>query len=271
MAEIQRNEITDSQRTIDLVVNANGYTPAPRQTNFMALGIVFVSDAANMPNYKVATGTMVNKRRPLVVADDVVESTDTGADNITLTGHAYEIGDGPFTSDKVMGTVAIGAPFWLIFDDANKVGIAATLEDAYAGVRVALLGTETGATISDGAATERGLDGRFTYTVAQAETDQPLDELTVLIEGTNFAYAQGGGGYSTATLATTASAFNAIAEGAHTYGDLYRLATSILAGPVTDFTTGLLVFKSLDGTKTRATITTDSTGRINVVIGDLSP
>lgn len=229
-AEIQKNEVVAGKRQIDLIVSADGYGPAPRETDFMALGILFVPDPANIPHYKLGTGTCVNKRRPLVVADDVVESVDTGADNITLTGHSYELGDGPFTSDEVMGTVAIGDPFYIIIDDANKVAIAATLADAYAGTRVALAGTETGATISDSAATERGLDGKFTYTFTQTETNVSLDELSVLIEGAGFANAQGGGAYSTAALINTASALEQVAEGGFTYAELIILmARELLA------------------------------------------
>lgn len=59
-------------------------------------------------------------------------------------------------------------------------------------------------------------------------------------------------------------------EGSNTLGDMVRLMASMMAGPVTDFRTGLLVFKSLDGSKTRLTGTTDASGRISIVLGDLT-
>lgn len=63
----------------------------------------------------------------------------------------------------------------------------------------------------------------------------------------------------------------AIVEGSATLGDMIRFIASNVGGLVTDFRTGLLVFKSLDGTKTRATITTNASGRVSLVLGDLTP
>ncbi len=70
-----------------------------------------------------------------------------------------------------------------------------------------------------------------------------------------------------------AAIWGATAEGANTYAGIVRLLTGILGGTVLDFTTDTLVFKSLDGTKTRATIILDTaggTGRLSITIGDLS-
>lgn len=62
-----------------------------------------------------------------------------------------------------------------------------------------------------------------------------------------------------------------VLEGAHTAADLMRLAIGILAGAVADYTTGTYAYKSLNGAKTRATITANQTGRTaNPVIGDLT-
>ncbi len=62
----------------------------------------------------------------------------------------------------------------------------------------------------------------------------------------------------------------ALVEGSNTLADAIRGITSSVGGPVTDFRTGTLVFKSLDGSKTRWTVTLDSSGRIAVVQGDLT-
>ncbi len=59
-------------------------------------------------------------------------------------------------------------------------------------------------------------------------------------------------------------------EGSATLGDAIRLLLSVASGPVLDFRTGLLVFKSLDGSKTRVTGTTDASGRTGVTLGDLT-
>lgn len=64
--------------------------------------------------------------------------------------------------------------------------------------------------------------------------------------------------------------WSAIGEGAYTYGDLFRLVVGIMAGTTTGYNTGSIVAKSLNGTKTRITWTVDETGRLTLVIGDLT-
>jgi hypothetical protein len=59
-------------------------------------------------------------------------------------------------------------------------------------------------------------------------------------------------------------------ENTHTLGDLVRLMVAVLAGKVTDYTTNTHAYKSLDGSVTRVTFTTDTTGRLTVTIGDLT-
>ncbi len=71
---------------------------------------------------------------------------------------------------------------------------------------------------------------------------------------------------ATAILAATV-------EGTISVGGILRLMASLLGGSVADFTTGTLVFNSLDGTKIRATVVVDAdgkTGRLSIAIGDLS-
>ncbi len=73
-----------------------------------------------------------------------------------------------------------------------------------------------------------------------------------------------GGGVATALLEDT------VVLGSHTLGDLTRLFTAVLAGPVLDFTTGTLVFKCPVTMTTRLTVTKDATGRLACVIGVLT-
>lgn len=72
-------------------------------------------------------------------------------------------------------------------------------------------------------------------------------------------------------VADTASAVWAtVIEGTSTASDIVRGMISVLVGPVLDFTTSTLVFKSLNGAKTRWTVTTGTTGRTAVTQGDLT-
>lgn len=97
---------------------------------------------------------------PLELADDVIESIDAGANTATLTGHAYESGDGPVrvtTSGSLAGTgLAVDTDYWLIVTGANTVKFATSVADAYNGVAIDLTGSGTGAhTIVDTADTVR--------------------------------------------------------------------------------------------------------------------
>ncbi len=63
----------------------------------------------------------------------------------------------------------------------------------------------------------------------------------------------------------------AILEGSYKAADLMRLFASILAGKVSDFQSGTLVFRSLDDSVTRWTVVTDPSGRITIIPGVLTP
>ena len=58
--------------------------------------------------------------------------------------------------------------------------------------------------------------------------------------------------------------------GTYTQGDMHRLNMAMLAGPVTDFTTGTQVYRCPVTNKIRATITTTAAGRTAVTLGDLT-
>ncbi len=73
-----------------------------------------------------------------------------------------------------------------------------------------------------------------------------------------------------ATTEIAAAIWSAIGEGSNTYGDLIRGVTSAVIGRVTNFLTGTLVFKSLNAAKTRWTVTTNTTGRLTLTVGDLT-
>lgn len=70
---------------------------------------------------------------PLVLADDDVESVAAGADQLTLTTHAYQTGDGPVqltTTGTLPAGLALATDYWIIVDDANTVRLAATFAEA---------------------------------------------------------------------------------------------------------------------------------------------
>lgn len=270
-ASIARNEVTAAKRECDLIVYNDAGNLAPRETDFIDLGILYVG-ATGRPHFSLGLGTCTNKRIPLVVADDTFTAA---ASNIcTAVAHGLQLGDGPLrltSSGTLPAGLALSTDYWVIPIDVDTFYLAASLADAYDGTQVDITGTGSGThTLSDVATTQRGLDGFFTYQFTQAETDYAGSELSVLIEGSGFSRANNGGTYTSVQFGSTFEGFEATAEGAHTFADLMRLFAGVLAGTVVDFTTGTLVFKSLDGSKTRLTVTTGPTGRLTCTVGDLT-
>lgn len=57
----------------------------------------------------------------------------------------------------------------------------------------------------------------------------------------------------------------------HSHGDMVRLFLAVMAGPVTDFETGNLLFLCPETGKLRLTVTCDANGRHSPILGDLTP
>lgn len=265
MSTWQRNELAAVARRCDLIVQKSDGSLAPRGTDFMALGYVYFC-GVNSPDFDLALGTMTNKRKPLTVADDVVESVDTGADTLEITAHGYEDGDGPFVSDEVMGPVGIGTQFWVTAVDANNIAVHTSLANAYADTRVALAGTETGATISDiPGTTQRGIDGHFTYQATQAETNHNASESAVVVDGTDYERVYGFGGMTTAEM--VANVMDEIMEGALTYGDGMRIQTRTAAAKFSKVGNDF-VYRDMADSKDSHHGTVTASGRIDADVDD---
>lgn len=202
-----RNAPDAIQRRVSMIVQKVDGTLAPRDTDFIDLGYVKIKGVTS-PHFALAAGSMTNDREPLMLADDVVEAVDTGADTLTLTAHLYETLDGPLVADEPLGTINTGVDFWVRKFDADKITVHASLADAIADTRVALAGTETGATISDiPGDTMRGIDGHFTYEAAQAETDHGAPETIVIVNGTDYERDVGAGAFSHVEMSSNVSSF----------------------------------------------------------------
>jgi hypothetical protein len=61
-----------------------------------------------------------------------------------------------------------------------------------------------------------------------------------------------------------------VIESTFTAADMFRGTAAVLFGKVTDFTTGILVFRNLLDTKNRITVTTGATGRTVSTVNDLT-
>lgn len=183
-ARWQKNELTQSKRRCDLrPASAALGSVAPRETDFT--GYVYITQDG--VDYVLGVGTVANKRRALVVADDVFTATH-GTDTLTAVAHGLETGDGPFwisNSGGSLPTLLTNATnYWIIRVDDDNFQLALSLALAYAGTEQAFDDNGTGThTISDVATTQRGVDGEFTYTATQAETNYDTAEIAVSILG----------------------------------------------------------------------------------------
>jgi hypothetical protein len=83
--------------------------------------------------------------------------------------------------------------------------------------------------------------------------------------------AAGAAGAAPTAVAVAAAVWGAISEGSATYGDQIRGIFSGVLGKVRGFLSGTLVFKAMDGAKTRFTAVDDDDGRANVTYNDLTP
>lgn len=271
MASWIQNEATASRRRCLLrVMNMATGRLADRGINFASY--VYITRGGTK-SY-AALGTIENHRRDLVVADDIVESVDAGADTMTLTAHGYETGDGPFVADEAMGAIGLGTQFWIINPatggtGGNLISIASSLVNAYAGTVVPLTGTETGAIISDVVgSTERGIDGEFIYSAAAAEATYSVTELVVSIFG--FAYHEG---QTTVTIDQAGSVWSA-GDGSgtgRTMGDLVvGTARTAMGRIIIDPVTGAYVVRNLDDTADSHGGTISATGRDDIDLSGLA-
>jgi hypothetical protein len=215
---ITKNAAAAAQRQCDLIVYQDGaLTLAPRGTDFIALGILYQTDGANVPHYKVGAGTCVNKRKPLVVADFVF-TADSGTDLCTKASHGLETGDGPFrvsnSGGALPGNLVAATDYWIYNPNTGGTGgntfkFCTTLALAYAGTGIDMSSNGTGTqTCADVATTQRGLDGLFTYTFPQADTNYDIDEWSVLIDGAGYLRANNGGAYTTCGMQQSSTGFD---------------------------------------------------------------
>lgn len=267
----QKNEITAVKRRCDLIVVKSDNSLAPRQTNFTALGMVYISGVGS-PHFVLALGTMTNKRKPLVVPDDTVESVDTTNNRVQMIGHAYQIGDGPFQwatgGPAPPAGMATGVDYWVVPFDANNVSFATTLANAYAGTLVDITGSGTGGILQDTANTQRGIDGHFTYEATQAETSHDAPETVVIVDGTNYERSSDFGAYTTVNMTDAlADAFDAELESGLSRDDAQRVILRTLAAKFSK-TGNDFVFRDLADSKDSHSGTVTPAGRVAKTIID---
>lgn len=266
----QKNEVTAAKRRCDLLVQKSDGTLAPRGTDFIALGYVYISGVQS-PNYALATGTLTNKRKPLVVADFTFTAA-AATDLLTKVAHGLETGDGLVNVSNAGGALpgglAAATSYWAIRVDADTFKLATSLANAYAGVAIDITSDGTGTqTLSDTASTQRGIDGHFTYEASQAETNHDAPETSVIIDGANYERSSGWGAFTTVQMDQAGSLLEQILEGAHTVGDGLRI---LVRGEIAKFskTGNDYVIRNLADSKDSHHGTVTASGRTVAVIDD---
>lgn len=236
-----RNEPIAAKRRVTLFVDDIDGAPALATTLFTGTNELLVDKGDG--DFVAAAGALSNTKRPLVIADDVLEAVDTVNDRLTFTAHGLLTGDGPiqFTTTGALPTgIAAATDYWVIKFDANQISIAASLANALAGLKVDITAAGSGVnTLVDTASTKRLNDGSWIYEASQVEIDYrgiyfairiskpgvvrdmihnvDLDEERQMHAGLAAA-----GGASTITLDFAASATN----------DLYKDAIVVVVGGV---------------------------------------
>lgn len=154
---------------LDFTLVQNTLAQWARTASGLPVGKVFWSAGRPLPEPPYITLDMPSiltvgndwtedKRKRLVLADDVVESV--AASQLTLTAHAYLTGDGPIrfeTTGTLPAPLQSGVDYWAVKTGANTIKIADTFKRAIAAVPVTLtLSGGTGVhTIVDTAKTVR--------------------------------------------------------------------------------------------------------------------
>jgi hypothetical protein len=258
----QKNQPTASLRRVALYVQAaDGTSIAGRGQDFT--GYVYITQDGN--DYVLAAGTITNRRRALVVADDTVEAVDLTDNELDLTAHGLETGDGPirFTTSGTLPTgLATATDYYVIAVNANSISLATSLANAYAGTEIDLTGAGSGThTLVDTASTQRGIDGWFNYTATQAETNYDAAEIYVAVLGHATYTAQ-----STVAIATEGYG-DYVIEGSTTRDDALRLVMRSLVAKFS-VSGNDYVFRDLADSKDSHHGTVTASGRITAVVDD---
>lgn len=259
-AFIEPNELTASKRTIDVIVSSTvDGSSCPPGTDLT--GRMFISQSSS--DYIAATGTLTQKKRAVASSTSLeIEATDTTANTVTVTGHGYRTGAGPWLPDTTGGGLDDATDVYLIVVDFDTLAFATSEANAYAGTKIDLSADVTGVEIVADATTKEPIPGHYTYTLTQTETDYTGSDGAFLIDKAQAAEDEHGWyGYATFTVRAMPKGFaDASGEGSREWGDLLILCARTLAAKFTK-TGNDYQYRDLDDTKDSHHGTVTSAGR----------
>ncbi len=267
----QKNEPTAAKRRCMMQISVDGGYLCGPGIDFIALGAVFVV-GVNAPNADLATGTLTNVRRPLVVADDTFTADNT-TEIFTAVAHGLKTGDGPIRVSNSGGALPSGlaaaTDYYVIKIDADTFKLATSLANAYSGTNLSITTDGTGTqTLSDTASTERGISGYYVYEATQAETNHDAQETSIFVDATGYDRGEAGGAHTSIGMSSeAASVWDLEMENGQTYGDGMRINTRSAAANFSD-SGSVRTFRDLADTKNSHHGTITASGRSSTVIDD---
>lgn len=284
MATWNKNESVAAKRCVTMFIyKSDGITPAPTTANFNAIKAFLTLSTVDSG---VLNGAILTYNTAGAAGNSVtfqLVADGAGAGSMTNVGLAYKFHfqAGVTTINNMI--TAISSVFTLsgTYTGTNTLAGSAGADvwgpTSLGGGQdsVVFIRTSGGSWVTAGGTlTNTGVAGSFEYTATQAETNVDASEIGMRV-GTGDAsnhFTVGGVTYNSVSYSIEMrdGSFMQLGEGGNTYGDMLRLLTGVIAGPVSDFRTGTLIFKSLDTTKTRLTVTTDASGRLTTTTGDLT-
>jgi hypothetical protein len=111
--------------------------------------------AANLTDGELAGAV----ERPAVIVDDDVNAVDATDNELDITTHAYQTGDGPLqltTTGALPGGLALATDYWVIKRSSGAISLATSLENALKDVEIDITSAGSGThTIVDTASTKR--------------------------------------------------------------------------------------------------------------------
>lgn len=246
----------------------------PAEVRSMANNVVTNAAIANnaISNVKFDTGAIDD----LVLASDCITASKIANNAIDRATFAQDAKD--LFGELRRGTAQSGTTSTIVLD-----AFASAVDDFYnSALLVIVSGTGAGQfrTVSDYVGSTKTVTPSSNFTTAPDNTSVfVLIAMPITAVGSTV----NANVVSMATDAISAAAVSSaaadkiglanwaqIGEGAHTYGDLARGQVAAFVAPATDFRTGTITIKSLNGAKTRWIITTDDSGRLTCTPVDLT-
>lgn len=268
----RKNEAIAAKRRVKLYITDPDGVPVPAATSFAAVAAHVALTGTHHATLTTLTAGLIGNAITISLV-----AGGSGVGSLTNVGTAYTFHYATGVTTMANFVTAAAAVFAFsghtpadvlvsAGDTQGPLALTGGIDSAWeVSQGTTTFATATGTITNCTRAFGTPIDGLFQYEATQAELNYLGSEFTV-----KFEYP----GYKTLVVTSDmndAADFDSIGEGSNTYGDKARLWSSVLAGKVQNFGSGMLVFRDLADTKNRLTVLTSTLGRIASSIGNLLP